>query len=313
VTAPERVTVDVSAVAPAGAARVVADVFLPSVPLDPPIVMTCLPGGGMTRRYFDIEVDGDPWTYSMARFLAGLGVGVITVDPPGVGESDVPDDPWTLTPRAVASVCATASDHLLRELRREWPGLISVGVGHSAGALLTVYTQAGWRPFEALGLLGFAGGGLPHVLTPEELDLAGDPERARREVVALAQTRFGRPLPVGTTGPSEMLLGVPVPEAARAGITRTGGALLAVVGLTSMIPGASAPELAAVDVPVFLGVGDRDITGEARRIPGQFPSAGDITLYVLEESGHNHNVAPTRQVLWERLYRWARSLRTPVT
>ena len=149
VTAPERVTVDVSAVAPAGAARVVADVFLPSVPLDPPIVMTCLPGGGMTRRYFDIEVDGDPWTYSMARFLAGLGVGVITVDPPGVGESDVPDDPWTLTPRAVASVCATASDHLLRELRRDRPELISIGVGHSAGALLTVYTQAGWRPFEA--------------------------------------------------------------------------------------------------------------------------------------------------------------------
>ena len=67
-----------------------------------------------------------------------------------------------------------------------------------------------------------------------------------------------------------------------------------------MIPGASAPELAAVDVPVFLGVGDRDITGEARRIPGQFPPAADITLYVLEESGHNHNVAPTRQVLWER-------------
>ena len=53
------------------------------------------------------------------------------------------------------------------------------------------------------------------MLTPEELDLAGDPERARREVVALARTRFGRPLPVGTTGPSEMLLGVPVPEAAR--------------------------------------------------------------------------------------------------
>ena len=110
-----------------------------------------------------------------------------------------------------------------------------------------------------------------------------------------------------------MLLGVPVPEAARAGITRTGGALLAVVGLTSMIPGASGPELAAVDVPLFLGVGDRDITGEARRIPGQFPSARDITLFVLDDSGHNHNVAPTRQVLWERLHRWARSLPSPLT
>ena len=126
--------------------------------------------------------------------------------------------------------------------------------------------------------------------------------------MALAKARFGRPLPKGTTGPSEMLLGVPVPDAAKAAITAVGGPLLAVVGLTSMIPGASAPELAAVDVPVFIGVGDHDITGAARRIPGQFPGARDITLYVLEGSGHNHNVAPTRHLLWDRLWRWARSL-----
>jgi len=311
VITPDTVTVDVSAVAPPGAAQVVADVFLPDAPLDPPIVMTCLPGGGMSRRYFDIEVDGDPGTYSMARWLAGLGVAVITIDPPGVGESDVPDDPWTLTPTVVASVCAAASGQLVDTLRPDRPGLVSVGVGHSAGALLTVYVQAAWRSYDALALLGFAGGGLPRVLTDAELELSGDAERARREVVALAKTRFGRPLPRGTTGPSDMLLGVAVPDAAREGITRTGGALLAVVGLTSMIPGASAPELAAVDVPLFLGVGDRDITGDAHRIPAQFPSARDVTLYVLEESGHNHNVAPSRRRLWDRLGVWARSLRSP--
>jgi len=280
-------------------------------PLDPPVVMTCLPGGGMTRRYFDIVVAGDPGTYSMARHLAARGIAVVTLDPPAVGDSDVPDDAWSLTPDTVAAVCAHAAGQVVEDLRRgPLPGLVSVGVGHSAGALLTVYAQAAARCFDALGLLGFAGGGLPAALTPDELALAGDPARARREVVALARARFRRPLPVGSTGASPMLLGVPVPEAASDGITASGGALLAVVGLTSMIPGASDPELAAIDVPVFLGVGEFDITGRAGAIPGQFPGARDVTLYVLAGSGHNHNVAPTRHVLWDRLARWAVSVST---
>jgi hypothetical protein len=254
----------------------------------------------MSRRYFDIDVDG---TYSMARHLASKGATVVTVDPPAVGESDGPDDAWDLTAPTVGAVYATA----VAQVAATFPGARLIGVGHSAGALLTVYAQAGAGCFDALALLGFAGGGLPSVLTPEELALADAP-RDDAAIVALAKRRFGRPLPRGTTGPSDMLLGVPVAEAAKAGIADAGGALLAIVGLTSMIPGASAAELAAVDVPVFLGVGDHDITGQAHAIPRQFPGARDITLYVLAGSGHNHNVAPTRHRLWDRVWAWASSL-----
>jgi pimeloyl-ACP methyl ester carboxylesterase len=306
-----RLTVDVSDVAPAGARALAGDLFLPAERLDPPIVMVCLPGGGMTRRYFDIEVAGDDGTYSMARHLADRGIAVVTLDPPGVGESDAPEDGWSLTAPVVGAVCAHAARQIIDELRAgPLPGAVSIGVGHSAGALLAVYAQASSSCFDALGLLGFAGGGLPSALSAEERALAGDAERAHREVVGLARARFGRPFPAGTTGPSALLLGVPVPDAARAGITAAGGALLAVVGLTSMLPGASAPELAAIEVPVFLGVGDLDITGAPRAIPAQFPRSGDISLYVLGSSGHNHNVAPTRHQLWDRLRRWAISIST---
>jgi pimeloyl-ACP methyl ester carboxylesterase len=304
-----RLTVDVSGVAPAGVSAVVGDLFLPATPLDPPIVMVCVPGGGMTRRYFDIEVSGDDGTYSMARHLARRGVAVVTLDPPGVGDSDVPGDGWSLTAPTIAAVCAHAAGKIVDDLRAgPLPGAVSIGVGHSAGALLTVYAQAASRCFDAVALLGFAGGGLPSVLTDDERALAGDAQRAHREVVGLAQARFGRPLPVGTTGASEFLLGVPVSDAARAGLAASGGALLAVVGLTSMLPGASAPELAAIDVPVFLGVGEFDITGPPRAIPAQFPRGTDITLYVLASSGHNHNVAPSRRELWDRLWYWAASV-----
>jgi pimeloyl-ACP methyl ester carboxylesterase len=255
----------------------------------------------MSRRYFDIDVDG---TYSMARYLASKGATVVTVDPPAVGESGAPPDAWDLTAPVVGEVCAEA----VAELATMLPGARLVGAGHSAGALLTVYAQAQAHCFEGLALLGFAGGGLPSVLTPEELALAHPAGRVDDEIVALAKARFGRPLPQGTTGPSEMLLGVPVAVPAKAGIAEAGGALLAVVGLTSMIPGASASELASIDVPVFLAVGDHDITGAPHVIPGQFPGARDITLYVLADSGHNHNVAPTRRQLWDRLWSWATSI-----
>ena len=39
-----------------------------------------------------------------------------------------------------------------------------------------------------------------------------------------------------------------------------------------------------------------------------FTASHDITLYVLEESGHNHNVSPNRERLWARMVGWARSL-----
>ena len=309
---PQRVDVDVRPVAPAGVGRLAGDLFLPARPLDPPVVATCLPGGGMTRRYFDLDVEGDAGSYSMARFLSRRGIAVLTLDPPGVGDSDIPDDPWVLTAEVVAAVCAHASADVVARLRADvFPGLVSVGVGHSAGALLAVYAQAASATFDALGLLGFAGGGLPRVLGPAELAVAGEPKRAHREIVGLARARFGRPLPVGTTGASELLLGVEVPAGPRAALAASGGALLAVVGLTSMIPGASAAQLAAVAVPVFLGVGDRDITGPPAAIPASFSAARDITLYVLDTSGHNHNVAPTRHALWDRLARWAASLPAP--
>jgi pimeloyl-ACP methyl ester carboxylesterase len=81
--------------------------------------------------------------------------------------------------------------------------------------------------------------------------------------------------------------------------------LLAVVGLVSKIPGSVDTEMAAVDVPVFLGVGDHDIVGDPHAIPACFPACRDFTLFVLPGTGHNHNVAPGREILWDRLAGWA--------
>jgi hypothetical protein len=75
-----------------------------------------------------------------------------------------------------------------------------------------------------------------------------------------------------------------------------------------MIPGSTGPEMASVAVPVFLGAGARDITGPPHEIPRAFTGSGDVTLFVLPDAGHNHNVAPNRHRLWDRLASWMAAL-----
>ncbi|HZP30275.1 MAG TPA: alpha/beta fold hydrolase [Acidimicrobiia bacterium] len=314
--------VDVSGVAPAGVHTIAGDVFVPDGgTVDPgraTVVLFCVPGGGMTRRYYDLDVAPELGlgNYSMARHLATRGCVVVTLDPPGVGGSDVPDDGYTLAPHVVADVLAAAVGDVLDRLRagkltsglEPLDSVVSIGVGHSMGGLLTVHQQARHRTHDAVAVLGFAGGGLPDALTDEERAFAGDAAALRREIGRLAAARFGRPFPISQTSTSPFLLGRPVPEPVERALGESRGHLIAVCGLSSMIPGNADEELAAVDVPVFIGVGTGDITGDPFRIPASFRNSRDVTLFVLDGAGHNHNAAPTRERLWDRLAAWARAV-----
>ena len=80
--------------------------------------------------------------------------------------------------------------------------------------------------------------------------------------------------------------------------------LLAICGLGSMLK-CAAPDVKLIDVPVFVGYGERDITGNARATGDALASCPDISLFELPGSGHNHNVAPNRTDLWDRLGVWA--------
>jgi pimeloyl-ACP methyl ester carboxylesterase len=250
----------------------------------------------MSRGYFDLQPPPELGNYSMVRHLTDRGFVVVTLDPPAVGESDEPDDGYTLTPDVVADVHAHAFDQVLTH----WPDATRIGVGHSAGALLTVVQQARHHTYDALGLFGFGRGGHERfALSIEEREQAGG-------IVALTRERFDNPLPGGSTSTSPLLLGgMDVPPDVLAALGSVKSRLLAVVGLVSMIPGSIDPEMATVDVRVFLGVGDHDIVGDPHAIPACFPGCNDFTLFVLPGTGHNHNVAPDREVLWERFAVWA--------
>jgi len=328
---------DVSDVGLAGVRRLASDVFLPGPDegaiAEPRVVLVCIPGGGMSRGYFDVDAPGEHGNYSMARHLAAQGFVVVTLDPPGVGDSDVPDDGYELHVQTVADSCAQAVEVVLGQLRAgEIDGvpagdLVAIGVGHSAGAMITTALQARHQTYAALGLFGFGNNGRVAAAEArqrengrngsqaadvfEELEALDDREEFRRRVAELAAARFGTPLPRSSnTSTSPFLLGgMEVPDAVLDALGEVKSNLIAVVGLTSMVSGSIAPEMAAVDVPVFLGIGEHDITGPAHAIPAAFPAAPEVLLYVLPGAGHNHNVAPNRELLWDRLATWLRTLR----
>jgi pimeloyl-ACP methyl ester carboxylesterase len=310
------IRLDVSDVAPAGCNRICVDLFAPDDLGPSPLLWVCVPGGGMSRRYFDLAVSGQNGAFSMARYLAAGGDLVVAVDPPGVGESDVPDDGYTLSFQVVADVLAAALEALGAEIEsrcgeRGDHGRAMVrgkiGLGHSAGALLVACQQARHRSYDALALLGFSASGLPGVLSAEELRFVNRPRELAGVIADLSRERFGDPLPQWSNRRSGVVEPSAAPEVDEA-LAAASSRLLALVGMTAIVPGSVQPELDELRLPILVALGEHDLAGRLDVLPGQFPSCPDLTLFLLEKAGHNHNVAPNRQILWQRVMRWANSV-----
>lgn len=311
------ILIDVSSVAPPGCNRLSIDLFAPEGLGADPLLWVCVPGGGINRRYFDLEVAGQAGAFSMARYLATRGDLVVTVDPPGVGESDTPDDGYALSPAVVADVLAEAIQILEADLEHQ--GIVTaglgrivprarLGLGHSAGALLVACQQARHRSYDALALLGFSASGLPEVLNDQELRFVGRPAELAEAVTSLSKARFGEPLPQWSNSSAGELQPNSLSAAVDVALAGASSRLLALVGMTAIVPGSVQPQLDQLQDPIFVALGEHDLAGKLDVLPAQLPACGDLTLFLLQGAGHNHNVAANRQVLWKRIMRWADSV-----
>ncbi|HEX4539040.1 MAG TPA: hypothetical protein VH112_02260 [Acidimicrobiales bacterium] len=61
-----------------------------------------------------------------------------------------------------------------------------------------------------------------------------------------------------------------------------------------------------VDVPVLVAGGEHDITTDVRSTAPALRACPDVSLSVVP--AHNHNIVPTRALLWDRLAAWAEGL-----
>lgn len=294
-----------------------AEVWRPDV--TPKAVLLCLPGGGMSRRYYDLQPpDGDD-SFSFARQMAKRGFLVIALEHAGVGDSDKPADSYALIPDVVTQANAEATAELLRRVREggllpdlpALPGVRSVGVGHSMGAMFTVLQQAAHGQHAGIAVLGFSTRGLPEYVSPRVKELAAQSvEAVRAELVPLARKMFMVDYPEIKPSPGSNAIfagnkadprGVEAIKAARA-------PLLPVPAFFSMIPGNVAPEAARITVPVFLGIGERDMVGDPLAVPAAFSASPAVELFVQPGAGHSHFLFESRYALYDRLASWALSV-----
>lgn len=311
-------SVDVShAVEEAGQHAISAQVALP-LSRDgaaPRVVLCCLPGGFLSKAYFDLEIDGS-YEFSFVEYMARRGFATICLDHLGSGESSRPKDGYAFGVDALARANQAALATLLERLRAgdglpALPELVSVGVGHSMGSCLSVVQQARHAPHAALVLFSFTTAGLPHFLGEAELALADDPARAHAEVPQRVRALYDDPFPArAQNAPPDShaaySVGSAPPRAQRA-LQKAGTNLLAIPGTLAMIPGAYTPYAEEIACPVFVAAGDHDLHG-VREVSGMFPRAPEIIAYELKDSWHCHNVANTRAKLWHRVIHWLRGV-----
>jgi pimeloyl-ACP methyl ester carboxylesterase len=250
--------------------------------------------------------------------MADRGFISVLVDHLGVGESSRPKDSYALT----GEVLAAANTHVLEQVLGKFrngslinglqaiPKVISVGIGHSMGAMLTLLQQATAHQHAGIAVLGFSTRGLPEFISAEARELAPDHAAARRAAPRLARAMFGEDYPViGRSAEGASLYagktaepaGVEAIKAARAG-------LLPVPAFASMLPGNVAPEAARIDVPVFVGLGERDLAGPPLEAPKAFTGSPAVSFELLPGAGHSHFLFPARVRLYDRLAEWAAAL-----
>lgn len=300
-----------------GALEIAVEVFAPAQPR--PVALVCLPGGAMTRRYYDlVPPDSADESFSFARQMAARGFICVLVDHLGIGESSRPADGYALTADVVAQANAAATQAVVARLRNgsaingleAIPEVVSVGVGHSMGAMLTVLQQALARQHRGIAVLGFSTRGLPEYLTPEARELARDPAVARREAPRLARATFRDPYPkIGRTSDgSQLYAGLHAEPAGIQAIKPAREVLLPVPAYMSMYPGNVAPEAAQIDVPVLVGLGELDMAGPPQDAPKAFTRSPAVELVLLPQAGHSHFIFAARTQLFDALARWVSAL-----
>lgn len=317
---------DLTVTTPGG--RIAATTFLPdpSELTDHPVAVFALPGGGYSRGYFDIHTDGGG-DYSQAEFHAARGRIFIALDHLGVGDSST-QGLDSMRIEDIADTNADAVGQIADMLRSgglpvDYPPLPNVrlvGIGQSMGGGVTVLMQARRSSFDAIGVLGYSA---RHTVLPQRT------EAERQKGITDRGRQSGRDADVQTLSLAEsaastedyvypfhwedvdadliaadMGNGYPIREVT----PPWGSATLPNCVISMLSPGFIEDEANAITVPVFIGVGERDVVPDPRQEPSAYGAASDLTLALVPRMAHMHNFASTRRQLWDRIERWMTAL-----
>ena len=305
-----------------GTIEIAATAFLPDPQLldERPIAMFAFPGGGYSRGYYDLQFAGRAG-YSEGEFHAGSGTVFVALDHLGVGESSLTaldsmhiEDIAQANDAAVREIATRLAKGTLVDRFPALPKFFKVGTGQSMGAGLTMIMQGRHRTYQAIAPMGYSA---IHTQLPQpdsgctansyanELDRNSDPSRLSLTQSSQA-TNFLYPfhwedVPQDILD-ADMAGGYPIRKTA----PKWGSATLPNCVIAMMSPGFVAQDVAAIDVPVLLGMGERDVIPTPLAEPTAFRKTMDVSVFIVPRMAHMHNFASTRKMLWERLHDWSR-------
>jgi len=271
--------------------------------LETPSVIVLMNGGTYDKRYHHFAVPGHE-NYSAAEGLAARGHMVILPDHLGVGESSkLPDQK-----KATRRIAALANHAALTEIYRRLtdgtldPSIapmlpfVKTGGGHSMGGSQSLAQQAEFETYDRLMVIGYSAIGV-HIPTPDG-PIPGDmvPQRdddyPLESHEAMSYNFHWEDVPEDVRQ-VDNAMAVPVPQ---------------VISFSAIKNAIALEDAGKVRVPVYICLGERDVSPRPYDEPGCYKSSKDVTLHILPKSGHCQTFASTRVQMIDRIDGWLRSL-----
>lgn len=287
-----------------------------------PVAIFAVPGGGYSRGYFDMHLDGHDG-YSEAEYHVAQGTLYFAIDHVGVGDSTIPDlsriSFQTLAATHDAVVRHLAEALRLGRLAEEIPAvhdLFKVGMGQSMGGGVTLLAQGRFATFDAIAPCGVSA---IHTVLPQptgdavdagKARFAGVDERSSHETVSHDGVDYVYPFHWEDV-PADILAadmeGYPIRQTA----PPFGSLTIPHCAVQMMTPGCFAADAARIAVPVLVANGERDTCPDPHAEPGAYRASPDVSVVAIPTMAHMHNFASTRARLWARLHRWSRMISQP--
>jgi alpha-beta hydrolase superfamily lysophospholipase len=326
-----------------GPAHTAVTVHLPDDPVaaTPPVVCFAFPGAGYGRHYYSFDMPGSTGG-GQAGWHTSRGWIFVACDHLGVGDSTVPDgpplpyEPLAAANRAtVDAVVAKLAEGMVADGFPAVQDPVKLGLGQSFGGGLLTVMQGQFGLFDGIGVLGSSaihtivpsppgtppapmpwitrGSDLaaPVVVNQSALAAATAPVLADHESMQEAGATGTHPFAWAFHYDDEPAEIVAEDMAAMAGgaVPPWRSATIPASAILMVSPGTFAPEAAAIDVPILLATGERDVVPDPWLEPKAYKSASDITVFVCPRMAHMHNFASTRELFWARIHAWGDGVR----
>jgi pimeloyl-ACP methyl ester carboxylesterase len=287
---------------------IAAWVFAPRTPTlvgGKAVVLSLLNGGTYDKRYFHFAVPGERG-YSCAEALRDQGFFVILLDHLGVGESSRAPVEKKVTRQIAALANHAAVERIHGRLREgefdpaipPLPDFLKVGGGHSMGGFQTITQQANHRTYDRVIILGYTAIGV-HLTIGDQVTSADrgpispdEPDYFLHDRAYLHKSFHWDDVPPHVIALDDSL-NVDVP---------------CVLSRQSTMMGIISEDAGRIDAPVYICLGERDVSPDPHAEPSYYRNSPDVTLHILPHSGHCQNFATTRGEMYGRIGGWIKSI-----